>query len=315
MDLTVMECWAEGANIRGLTLAAADHGPLPTFEPGAHVELSLPDGQMRPYSLVDLDGCTAAPRTWVLAVLLQPESRGGSRYVHGLARGDRLRSTLPKNTFALAADPSPALLVAGGIGITPIMTMARALHDSGRPYRLVYAARSRAHMAFADHLAAVHGDALVLHLDDAAGRPLPLADLFAQTNPGTHFYVCGPRPMVEAARNCAFAAGHVQDHVHVELFAANAPRFDDRTFEVELSSSGQVFTVPPDRSIIDVLESAGIDLMHDCRRGDCGICRTTVLVGTPDHRDVVLTASERNAGRVMQICVSRALSPRLKLDL
>lgn len=315
LDLTVTDTRPEAPGIRRLTLAAADGGALPAFSAGAHVEVELPGGELRPYSLVDLDGTAAAPRAWVLGVLLEPESRGGSAHMHALAPGDTLRLTPPRNSFALVDDPAPALLIAGGIGITPILSMGRHLHDAGRPYRLSYAARSGAHMAFADHLRALHGPALTLHHDDSAGGPLPLAPLMAETAPGTHIYVCGPRPMIEAARQAAEAAGHPASHIHVELFETAAAQQGDQPFEVELAGSGQVFTIPPGQSIIEVLEAGGVDLMYDCQRGDCGICQTDVLDGVPDHRDVVLTEAERNAGKVMQICVSRALTPRLKLDL
>jgi len=315
LTLTVTACAPEGARIRRLTLGAPDGGPLPAWTAGAHVEVELPGGDLRPYSLVDLDGTAAAPRAWVLGVLLEPDSRGGSRHMHALQPGDTLRVTPPKNSFALADDPAPALLVAGGIGITPILSMARRLRDAGHPYRLTYAARSAGAMAFADHLRATHGTALTLHHDDTAGGPLPLAPLMAGAAPGAHVYVCGPRPMIEAARAAAEAAGIPPGRIHVELFESAAPQQGDGAFEVELASTGQVLVIPPGQTIIQVLEGAGIDLMYDCQRGDCGICQTGVLEGVPDHRDVVLTEAERAAGKVMQICVSRARSARLKLDL
>jgi ferredoxin-NADP reductase len=315
LSLTVTATRPEAAAIRSVTLSSPDHAPLPPWTAGAHVEVALPGGDLRPYSLVDLDGTAAAPRSYVLGVLLEPDSRGGSRHMHSLQPGDALRVTAPRNSFALVDDPAPALLISGGIGVTPILSMARALRDASRPYRLVHAARSAAQMGFADHLRTTHGAALTLHHDAIAGGPLPLAPLMATAAPGTHVYVCGPRPMIEAARTAATAAGFGPERIHVELFETATPQAGDRPFEVELASSGQVFTIPPGRTIIDVLEAGGIDLMHDCQRGDCGICQTTVLSGVPDHRDVVLTEAERAAGNVMQICVSRAKSPRLKLDL
>lgn len=315
LTLIVTDSTDAALNIRHLALAAPDGAPLPPYTAGAHVEVQLPDGDLRPYSLIDLDGTAAAPRAYGLGVLLEPESRGGSRYMHGLKPGDSVRVTPPKSSFSLKSDPAPALLIAGGIGVTPILSMARALQDQGRPYRMVYAARSAAGMAFADHLQAQHGAALTLHHDDTAGGPLPLKPLFVAAEPGTQVYICGPRPLIEAARETAVAAGFPADHIHVELFETALPQTGDQPFEVELASTGQVFTIPADQTIVQVLEAEGIDVMYDCQRGDCGICQTDVLAGTPDHRDVVLTEAERATGKVMQICVSRALTPRLKLDL
>lgn len=315
LTLTVADTAAEAEGICRLTLTAPGGGPLPAWTAGAHVEVALPNGETRPYSLVDLDGTAENPQTWVLAVLREAESRGGSAYIHSLKPGDNVRVSVPKNSFGLAKTPEPAMLIAGGIGITPILSMARSLRDQGHPYRLIYATRSATTMAFGAHLRDTHGPALSLHHDDTEGGPLPLAPLMATAAPGTHVYICGPRAMIEAARAAASAAGIAAAQVHVELFESAAPQLGDQPFEVELASTGQVFTIPPGKTIIDVLEAEGIDLMYDCQRGDCGICQTDVLDGTPDHRDVVLTEAEKAAGNIMQICVSRAVSPRLKLDL
>lgn len=301
--------------VRDLVLVRDDGGALPGFSPGSHLLLRLPDGDSRAYSLVDLDGTAAAPARYRLGVRLEVAGGGGSRHVHGLAPGDRVTVTGPVNQFPLHDGPGPALLVAGGIGVTPIASMATALRAAGRPYRLVYAVRDAGALAFGADLRALHGDALTVHLDSDAGGPLPLAPLIDAAAPDCHLYVCGPRPMIEAARDLAAAAGFGPDRIHFELFEAAAPEADDTAFEVEIASTGQVFAVPPGRSIIEVLEQGGVDLVYDCQRGDCGICQVGVLDGVPDHRDVVLTQAERAAGKLMQICVSRALSPRLKLDL
>ena len=315
LTLRVIEAEPAADRVRRLVLAAPDGTPLPAFTPGAHLKVSLPDGESRHYSLVDFEGQAGAPKTYMLGVLLERESKGGSRYMHGLKPGDTVAVSAPKNDFTLAADDSPALLIAGGIGVTPIVSMASALKAAGRPYRMVYAARSAEAMAFAGDLAARHGDALVLHHDDRQGGPLDLKPLIEGAADGAHIYVCGPRPMIEAAREIADAAGIPHDHIHFELFQTSVHDEGETPFEVEVASSGQVFTIPPGRTIIEVLEEEGIDLMYDCQRGDCGICQTEVLEGEPDHRDVVLTEAERASGKVMQICVSRAKSPRLKLDL
>ena len=314
MTLQVKRAEAAADRVLALSLEPGQ-GSLPAYQPGAHVEVSLPDGTTRPYSLIDWAGDADAPAAYHLGVLLEADSTGGSAHMHALQTGDQVSIGAPKNSFALADGDAPALLIAGGIGVTPLISMAAALQARGAAYRFVYAARSPAAMAFRAELEAHHGDALVLHFDDQAGGPLDLATLMQDAAPGTHLYVCGPRGMIEAAREAALQAGFTQDRIHFELFEKAATQDGDQPFEVELASTGQVFSIPPGKSIIDVLEAEGIDLMYDCQRGDCGICQTEVLEGVPDHRDVVLSQAERDGGKVMQICVSRAKSARLKLDL
>lgn len=247
-------------------------------------------------------------------MLLEPASRGGSAHVHRLAPGDTVELSPPANDFPLRPSAAPPLLVAGGIGITPLASMAAELTAAGRAFDLHYAGRSRAAMAFLPELAAFCGPALHVHPDDEPAA-LDLAALLAATDRARDIYVCGPKGMIEAVRARAVAAGFDPARIFAELFTEPAAQAGDAPFEVELASDGRVFTVPPGQTIVDVLEAAGVDLMHDCLRGDCGICRTGVKAGVPDHRDVVLTPAERAAGRVMQICVSRAKSPRLVLDL
>lgn len=228
--------------------------------------------------------------------------------MHDLKPGAQLTASAPKNDFELAPD-GPALFVAGGIGITPFAAMLAASDG-----HLFYCGPSRDQMAFADALETEFPGRVTLHADDMAGGLPDLAALIAQHS-GAHVYICGPRPMIDAGRAAADKAGIPESRVHVELFAAAAPVQGDQPFEVVVHSTGQTYTIPPGRSIIDVLEEDGHELMYDCRRGDCGICQTDVIEGTPDHRDVVLSQAEKDSGNVMQICVSRAKSPRLVLDL
>jgi len=300
--------------VREITLEAPVGAVLPPFSAGAHVEIHLPDGTTRPYSLVDLDGTASRPENYRLGVLLEAQSTGGSRYMHGLQPGDMVTISGPKNSFALTDSQAPVLLVAGGIGITPIASMATALKAAGRPYRMVYAGRNAGAMGFADLLAVHHGTALTLHCDDAEGCPLPLEPLLKAAT-DSHLYICGPRGMIEAAREIAAAHGFAPDAIHFELFEKTAPQSGDQPFEVEIASTGQIFTVPADKTIIEALEAEGVDLIYDCQRGDCGICQTGLLEGEADHRDVVLTDAERAANKLIHICVSRARSARLKLDL
>lgn len=320
-DAAVAEYVVEAAEtvaerIRSVVLRPLS-GAAPSWRAGAHVRVVLPSGEDRPYSLINLDpapGATDAPATLRLGVLLEAESRGGSAFVHGLEVGQKVRVSAPQNSFPLVASAHPPLLVAGGIGVTPIISMAAELMAEGRDFRLCYFGRTEAGMAFVPELSALCGARLVLHRDDLDGLP-DLAGLMASHNRDADIYVCGPKGMIEAARVAAEAAGIAPGRLHVELFAPEAAQEGDTAFEVEVASTGQVFTIPPGRSIIEVLEEGGLDLMYDCQRGDCGICQTAVLSGTPDHRDVILTSAERDEGKVIQICVSRALSPRLVLDL
>ena len=229
--------------------------------------------------------------------------------MHGLKVGNQIEATEPKNDFPLAN--GKALLIAGGIGITPMISMATWAKSSSREYEFHYASRSADVMAFGLALADVHGDAFTRHYDDVA-----IMDLKAviENGLGSHLHICGPKGMIEAAREMALNAGYNADHIHFELFN-NGAGGEETAFEVEVADTGDVYTVPPGKSIIDVLEEAGHDLVYDCLRGDCGICQTDVVSGEPDHRDVVLSDAEKADGNVMQICVGRAKSARLVLDI
>jgi len=309
-DVHVHTCQMVAEATRELVLCA-DGAPLPGWTPGAHVDVHLPDGGTRSYSLIDSAGVWAAPVAYRLGVRLETGGKGGSRHMHGLRPGDKLRVSAPRNGFALDASTAPALLVAGGIGITPLVSMAAALAAQGRDWRMIHAARHRGAVAFSGELSP---DRVTLHLDDVAGGPADLGPAIRAAASGTHLYVCGPRPMIDAARAHAEAAGFTPDRIHFELFEAAAAQTGDQPFEVQIND-GRVFTVPAGQTIIQVLEAGGVDLIHDCQRGDCGICRTDVRAGTPDHRDVVLSQAERDSNTVMQICVSRARGGRLVLDI
>ncbi|OJY33670.1 MAG: oxidoreductase [Rhodobacterales bacterium 65-51] len=299
--------------IREFRLTGVAERPLPGWEPGAHVRVSLPDGDSRAYSLIALAPVPEAPAEYRIAVQLEPEGKGGSRFMHGLAEGAEVTLSLPKCDFPLVAG-APAALLAGGIGVTPMISMATALKAAGTPFEFHYAGRSAGLMAYASALAETFGPAFTAHCDDDPATALHLDALLAALG-DRHIYACGPRGMLDALRQKAEAAGIPASRVHFELFDAPQAEAGDTAFEVELASTGQTFTIPPDRSIIEVLEEGGVDLVYDCQRGDCGICQCGVISGEPDHRDVVLSEAERAAGKLMQICVSRAKSPRLVLDL
>ncbi|MEX3007486.1 2Fe-2S iron-sulfur cluster-binding protein [Hoeflea sp. TYP-13] len=318
LRLVVTKSEAVTPQIRAITLAQENDEALPSFTAGSHIKVQLPDGGERPYSLVNADASSEAttdPASYQLGVRLEEDSAGGSRYMHGLKEGDAVTAIGPENQFGVTSENVGIVLIAGGIGITPIISMASELKAKGQSFEFHYCGRTRNALAFVEPLAALCGDALTIHCDDEPDTAVDLAGLVTSVEPGSHIYVCGPRGMIEAVRERAHDCGFDKDHVHFELFSKHDEQVAGGSFEVEISSTGEVFTIPPDKSIIEVLEEAGVDLIYDCQRGDCGICQTDVLEGIPDHRDVILTDDERAANDVMQICVSRAKSDRLVLDL
>jgi ferredoxin-NADP reductase len=302
--VTARQVLADG--VVGLSLADVDGAPLPAWEPGAHVDLHLRPDLVRQYSLC---GDPADRRTWRLAVLREPSGRGGSAHVHDrLTVGERVAVAGPRNRFPLLRSPN-YLFIAGGIGITPILPMLAAAQRSGARWRLVYGGRRRASMAFRTELEA-YGARVTVWPQDHCGL-LDLETLLGTLEPDTLVYCCGPEPLLAAVEERCRA--WPQGALHVERFAA-APAPGD-AFEVELRASGRVLTVPAGVSILRAVEDAGVAVLSSCREGTCGTCETDVLHGVPDHRDAVLTGAERAAGDVMMICVSRALTPRLVLDL
>ena len=284
----------------------AVEGALGGYTPGSHVDFELAPG-VRSYSLVDFAAPVAG--VWQVAVQREEEGEGGSKVMHALSVGDVVSASEPKNDFELFGGDAPTLLIAGGIGVTPVLSFAEALTRGGKEFAFHYATRSESVCAFGREAREL--GAWLWFDDDTA---IDLAGVIGAASKDTHIYCCGPRPMIEAVRELAEAAGFDHEQVHFELFASPDTHEGDQPFEVEIND-GRVFTIPADRTIVEVLEEAGVDVMYDCARGDCGICQTDVLDGEPDHRDVVLSDAERAAGEVMQICVSRAKSARLKLDI
>lgn len=309
--------------IRMLRLRAEDGRPLPGFAAGSHirVQVSLPDGKAdwRHYSLINFAtarNATNAPTEYVIAVRKEAEGRGGSRFMHEqLKEGDMLAVEAPKNDFPLHTGPGGTVLVAGGIGVTPLATMAARRRAEEAPVRMHYAGRSRELMAFLPELQALLGDDLRVHADAEAGAPLDIDALLDGVPAGDRLYVCGPKVMLDAVLARTQARGWDHDRVHFELFTEPVAEAGDQPFEVELAQSGQRFTVAADQSILDCLIENGCDPMFDCKRGECGVCAVPVIEGEIDHRDYVLTAREKAEGTVMQICISRAKGERLVLDL
>lgn len=311
MKLILEQVEAESDLIRVMTFRAASVNELPAYTAGAHIEFDLGSVGKRSYSL--LDWPTTANNNYTVGVQREADGEGGSQAMHALSVGDTIEITPPQNNFPLVDGAEPVLLLAGGIGITPMISMATALQQQARAFQLHYTARNLSRMGFAKPLQAAFGDAVNVYFDDT--NPIELAELMAAQAPETKLYLCGPRGMIDAARSAAIEAGISDDSIHIELFSSPETQDGDTAFDVEISSTGQVVNVAADQTIIEALESAGVDVMYDCQRGDCGICQCDVISGIPDHRDVVLSDDERASGKVMQICVSRAKSARLVIDV
>lgn len=298
------------SQIKEFTLGTDDD--LPEFVAGAHIRVAVPNDDVRCYSLIEWPSDVS--KTYRIAVLLDQDGQGGSKYMHGLAAGDQIEFEPPKNDFPLN-EAHPATLLAGGIGITPMISMATRLRSIPQGFEFHYTARSAENAAYCDDLVQAFGSKFHMHFDDDPATALDLPRLIADLPVSHHLYICGPQGMIEATKKLADDAGIAPNRVHFELFSAPEAQDKDQPFEVELASDGQVFTIPVGQTIVEVLDAAGVDIMFDCQRGDCGICQIDVISGVPDHRDVILSDDEKAANDVMQICVSRAKSARLVLDI
>lgn len=295
--------------IREIELAAPDGAALPPPSPGAHVDLALPGGLSRSYSLVNAPG---DDRRYLVAVNRDPASRGGSAHVVETMRvGDIVEVAAPTNTFPLVDAPEIVLL-AGGIGVTPILSMARARSAAGLPFTLHYAVRSRADAAYLPELLALPGGTVHVHDDAAEGRVLDVAACVAAAPAGAHLYCCGPEPMLAAF--AAATGGRPEGTVHVEHFS-NSFEASTSAFTVVLKRKGLELEVPAGRTIMDVLMEAGVRVAHSCREGVCGTCETRVIEGVPDHKDNVLSDREKASNKLIMICCSGAKSDRLVLDI
>jgi cytochrome P450/ferredoxin-NADP reductase len=299
------------AGVLELRLAPEDGRPLPRWTPGAHVDIECGEPERwRSYSLC---GSPADATAWQVAVLKEPAGRGGSDWVHSQVRvGDRLRVRGPRNHFRLDDSAPQVLFMAGGIGITPIAAMALQAKARGAAYELHFCGRSRAAMAYLPELQAAHGGRLVLHVSDEGSR-MDVAAVLARQPSGTPVLACGPeRLLSELAARCPPGTLRVE-RFHGAAQALNP--LHEQAFEVELRDSGLTLQVPADRTLLDVLRAANIDVPSDCGEGLCGSCEVRVLRGAVDHRDVVLTPAERACGDRLMSCCSRAAAGRLVLAL
>jgi ferredoxin-NADP reductase len=300
----------EAQGVLSLSLLPADGGTLPAWEPGAHIDVELGGGLVRQYSLCSEVGNLHEYR---IAVLREAAGRGGSEFVHtGLRPGQTLTGRGPRNHFKLAP-AAKYMFIAGGIGITPLVPMLATVERAGLPWRLLYGGRTRAAMAFTDELAA-YGSKVEFCPQDERGL-LNLDGWLSAPDPDARIYCCGPESLLAAVESRC--QKWPEGSLHVERFAPKAaePRVGaERSFEVVCKASGLTVQVGPDRTILQALEAAGLDMPHSCEEGICGTCETRVLEGIPDHRDSILTERERRENATMMICISRALSDRLVLD-
>lgn len=304
----------EGADIVTLELAPASDGPLPAFAAGSHIDVELGDTLVRQYSLSNNPRDASNYR---IAILREPASRGGSATVHDrIFPGARLRIGRPRNFFALDEQAPASLLLAGGIGITPLLAMAYRLDAIGAPFALHYAARTRLRAAFLEELRnAPFGARTAAYFDDEpAAGVFDVAAILEAAPSGAHLYCCGPRGFIDHVTAAASELGWPSDRVHVEHFAAT-PVVTGAPFDVVAARSGRTFHIPCERTILDVLNEAGIDIPSSCHSGVCSTCMTAVIDGVPDHRDMVLTQEEKAANKLVAVCCSRSKTRTLVLDI
>jgi ferredoxin-NADP reductase len=300
-------------DIHSYELMSPTGDELPAFTAGAHVELKLSNGLSRQYSLHNRAGET---RRYQIAVKLEAAGRGGSRHVHKEIRvGDLVSISAPINHFELTEGAAGYVLIGAGIGITPIIAMARRLREIDADFVLHYCGRSHESLAFLEELREICGDRLVLHIDGGdPARGLDAKRLVEELSPGTEVYCCGPASLNAAVRDAA--PSERRGTLHFESFASAAlpvPLPGDASHEVEIASTGQIVPVAAGQSVLDALRNAGCDVPSSCEAGTCGTCKVRLVKGEVDHQDFVLTDDEQRDS--MLVCVSRPVSGRITLDL
>ena len=306
----------EALDICTFELVDTSGRPLPAFSAGSHIDVQLPGGITRQYSLCN---DSQESHRYLIGVLKDPATRGGSKAMHEqVNEGDTLTISAPRNHFPLAHEAAHSLLLAGGIGVTPILCMAERLAIAGASFELHYATRSRERTAFHDRIAgAGFAPKVQFHFDDGApAQKLQLDTLLAAPKPGTHLYVCGPKGFMDAVLAKARANGWPEAQIHYEYFGAVvATKLDDGSFEVKLASSGKIVLILKDQTVTAALAAAGVEILTSCEQGVCGTCITRVLEGEPDHRDLYFTPEEQARNDQFTPCCSRSKSPLLVLDL
>ena len=315
IDVMVVSRNNEAQDICSFELVSADGEPLPAFSAGAHIDVHLPEGVIRQYSLCNHPD---ERHRYLIGVLKDPASRGGSRSLHEqIHKGAHLKISEPRNLFPLVHEARRSLLFAGGIGITPILCMAERLAYAGADFDLHYCARSSERAAFVERLkGASFAERVFLHFDEQPQTALNAAQVLAAPGDNVHLYVCGPGGFMQHVLDSARAQGWQEECLHREYFtAAPVDSRLDGGFSVKVGSSGQVFEIPADKSVVQVLESHGIEIAVSCEQGICGTCLTRVLEGVPEHRDLFLTEQEQALNDQFTPCCSRSKTPLLVLDI
>lgn len=303
----------EAQGVTSVTFVHPEGESLPRWEPGAHLSLHLPNGLVREYSLCSDPDDTSH---WTVAVLRVPDSRGGSSLIHEeLQIGSEILVDGPRNLFQVDGDARRHLLVAGGIGITPIVAMTRALAAKGADWHLLYTGRSREVMAFVEEISGLPAERVTVHADDEVGGFADISGIVGGVDEDTVVYCCGPATLMEAVEITVPDTSRLR----LERFRAPEPVADPETpdgaFEVVINSTGDRVPVDADTSILDALAAAGHEVPSSCTEGICGTCETGVVSGEIDHRDFLLSDEEKESGCTMCICVSRCRGAELVLDL
>jgi vanillate O-demethylase ferredoxin subunit len=306
----------EAVDISTFELVNVDDRPLPAFSAGSHIDVHLPNGLTRQYSLCN---DPSEGHRYLIGVLRDAASRGGSQTMHEQVKaGDVLHISAPRNHFPLAHEATHSVLVAGGIGVTPILCMAERLAGAGASFEMHYCTRSPERTAFRERIAtSAFAPKVHFHFDDGEdSQKLRLDRLLTPMRPGVHLYVCGPKGFMDWLLETARAAGWPAQRLHYEFFSAEVVKSeDDASFEVKLASSGKVVLVPKDKTVVQALAAAGVEIATSCEQGVCGTCLTRVLEGEPDHKDMYLTPEEQAVNDQFTPCCSRSNSPLLVLDL
>ena len=315
ITVTVASKVIEAEDIAVFEFADAAGGDLPPFSAGSHIDVEVAPGLVRQYSLCNNP---AERHRYMIGVLKDPASRGGSTRMHALTEGAYTRISTPRNHFALHPAANRSVLLAGGIGVTPLLCMADRLAHIGADFDMHYCSRSAARTGFRERLgSSSYADRVHFHFDDGdAAQKLDIDAALGSPDAGKHVYVCGPAGFIDFVLKAAAAKGFADANVHREYFAASTDFLENgEAFKIQLSSSGQVLDVPADRTILDVLRDIDIELPSSCEQGVCGTCLVRVLQGVPDHRDCFLDDAERAKGDQLTACCSRSKTPVMVLDL
>ena len=314
LEVRVQTLRHEAEDVVSVDLVPYGAATLPSFSAGSHIDVHLPNGLVRSYSLINPQG---EIHKYSIGVHRDPASRGGSKYVHDELRvGKLLRISSPRNNFPLSEPGRRHVFIAGGIGITPFCSMLDRLNSLGKAWLLYYCVRTRAHAAFTDRLkqlAAANGAEVVFNFDqEPGGRMLDIASVVAGEAMDAHLYCCGPTGMLNAFK--AVCRSRAEEFVHLEYFSSTVEPAVKGGFHVVLARSQRTVFIPEGNTILEVLLAEGIDVPYSCQQGICGACETLVVAGEPDHRDMILTPQQQASNKLMMICCSGCKGGRIVLD-